>query len=192
VLGDRLVEYQAAPTAEVAGRVLGPSGRVLLLAAAMISTFGYLGGEILATPRMLYAFARDGWFPAPLAAVHTRYRTPHVAIVAYCALACGFAVTATFQRLALIASVATLIIYITCCLATLRLRRLGLRSVDPPLVLPGGPAIPGLALVVLLWMLTSVSRQEHTALGVFFAAVAVLYLVGRVRRRGLPVSRTDS
>lgn len=192
VLGDRLAEYQAAPTAEVASRVLGPSGRVLLLAAAMISTFGYLGGEILATPRMLYAFARDGWFPAPLAAVHPRYRTPHVAILAYCALACGFALTGTFRHLALIASVATLIIYITCCLAALRLRRLGVRTVDRPLVLPGGPAIPVVALVVLLWMLTSVSRTEFAALGVFFAAVTALYAVGRIRRRALPPSRADA
>ena len=40
--------------------MLGPWGRILLLAAVVVSTFGYLSGMTLAVPRALFAFARDG------------------------------------------------------------------------------------------------------------------------------------
>ena len=53
---------------------------------AMISIYGCTTGSVLAAPRLLYSMAERGELPAVLGRVHPRFRTPHVAILAYAAL----------------------------------------------------------------------------------------------------------
>ena len=79
--GRRCRDSPTAPLAEAASRVLGRAGRVLVLAGAAVSMFGYVSGDMLGSPRALFAFARDGMLPAVLARVHSRFHTPYVAIV---------------------------------------------------------------------------------------------------------------
>jgi APA family basic amino acid/polyamine antiporter len=45
--------------------VLGPTGRTLMAAAIMVSTFGCVNGLVLSGARVSYAMARDGLFFAP-------------------------------------------------------------------------------------------------------------------------------
>src|SRR5690349_14344052 len=92
VLGAALSK-SSTPLADAAGVVFGSWGRILLLAAVVVSTFGYLSGMTLAIPRALFAFGRDGYLPAAIAAVHPRYRTPYVSIAVQSALACTLAIT---------------------------------------------------------------------------------------------------
>ena len=81
VLGPALSGAKAAPLAEAAGVALGGWGRQVLLIGAVVSMLGHVGGMILATPRMLFAFARDGFFPPALARLHPTYHTPVAAIL---------------------------------------------------------------------------------------------------------------
>jgi APA family basic amino acid/polyamine antiporter len=76
VLGMELAEHKGAPLAAAAARVLGNSGRSLLVLGATPSIFATLSGSLLATPRALFAAAKDGLLPPSLAAVHPRFRTP--------------------------------------------------------------------------------------------------------------------
>ena len=85
VLGPALASFADAPLAEVASRVLGPLGRTVILVGGSISMLGFLSGDALGTPRSLYAFARDGLLPAPLARLHPRFRTPWLAIIVHAA-----------------------------------------------------------------------------------------------------------
>jgi amino acid transporter len=69
VLGNALSlpETANAPLAAVAERFAGPSGARLILVGMALSTFGFLTGMMLSTPRTLYALAADGYRPRPLA-----------------------------------------------------------------------------------------------------------------------------
>src|SRR6266851_3444093 len=67
LLGPSMATYAAAPLAEAASRVLGRSGRLLVLAGATVSMFGYVSGDMLGSPRALFAFARDGVLPSTFA-----------------------------------------------------------------------------------------------------------------------------
>ena len=60
VLGSELPDFREAPLVATAERIMGGPGGFMLLAAAAISTFGTLVGDLLASPRALYAAARDG------------------------------------------------------------------------------------------------------------------------------------
>src|SRR5437899_6696996 len=132
VLGADLAT-QRAPLAETAAGVFGAWGRTLMLAGAIVSMFGYGSGMTLAVPRALYAFGRDGFLPRQVAAIHPRFRTPYVAIVLQSAIVCSLAITNGFERLAILANLATLLLYGTCCLAAWRLRRLGDPASGSPL-----------------------------------------------------------
>ena len=85
VLGPALATSKAAPLADAAGVALGGWARQLLLVGAVISMLGHVGAMTLATPRTLFAFARDGFLPGALARTHPVYRTPVAAIVVQCA-----------------------------------------------------------------------------------------------------------
>jgi basic amino acid/polyamine antiporter, APA family len=62
-------------------RMLGEHGAAIASAAVMVSTFGALNSNLLVGPRVIFAMARDRLFLSPMAAVHPRYRTPHIAII---------------------------------------------------------------------------------------------------------------
>jgi amino acid transporter len=179
LLGSSLTSYAAAPLAEAASRVLGGAGRTLVLAGATVSMFGYMSGDMLGSPRALYAFGRDGSLPAALAGVHPRFRTPHVAILVHAAIVCALAVSSSFTQLAILANVAALTLYLTCVAAAYQLQRRDVRAEGTPFVLPFGPAIPALAAVVIVWVLSHATAREFgVELGVLAAATA-FYLLRR-------------
>ena len=123
VLGGGLAQATVSPLADVAGASLGGWARALLLVGASISMFGYLGGMTLSIPRMLFAFARDGFLPRALASVHPVHRSPQAAIVVQSALALALAISGTFEKLAILANVSALALYLGCALAAWRLRQ---------------------------------------------------------------------
>jgi APA family basic amino acid/polyamine antiporter len=181
VLGSELAANDKAPLAMVAERALGAGGRLLVLAGAAISTFGYVSGDVLATPRTLFGFARDGLLPAAVGAVHPRYRTPYVAILLYAAVTCLLAITGSFERLLILANVALMFVYLGCCLATIQLRRQAIRLESPPFELPGGPLIPLLACGVVLWLLSNAEWRELLAVAAMLG-VATLFFLAAPRR----------
>ena len=136
VLGDELAKNTATPLAAVAERAMGGVGRTFLLFAAIVSAFSYLSGDLLASPRLLFAFGRDGLLPARLASVHPRFRTPHIAIVAHAACCCVVALTGTLQALLSLSVVAVLFVYLACCLGVLELRRRGVQGEGAPFASP--------------------------------------------------------
>jgi len=179
LLGPAMPTYAAAPLAEAAGRVLGGAGRLLVLLGATISMFGYVSGDMLGSPRALYAFARDGVLPAVLARIHARFHTPYVAIVVYATLVASVAVSSSFTQLAVLANVAALTLYLTCVGAAYDLQRRDVRAGGAPFVLPGGPAVPLLAAAVIVWLLSNATRREFAVEGLVLATAALFYFIRR-------------
>jgi basic amino acid/polyamine antiporter, APA family len=176
VLGAALAT-SATPLADAAGVVLGPWGRTLLLIGVVVSTFGYLSGMALAVPRALYAFARDGFLPSPIASVHPTWKTPHIAIALQLAVTCTLAITSGFGPLAIIANVAALLVYFACAVAALELRRRNVQSGGIPFRVPGAGVVPILACVVIVGLLTSITMAEWSSILVTAAVASVLYIL---------------
>ena len=186
MLGPALASFTDAPLAEVASRVLGPVGRTVVLVGGSISMLGFLSGDALCTPRSLYAFARDGLLPAPLARLHPRFRTPWIAILVHAAIAWALASGGSFGVLVLLSNVALLVGYLLCCLAAIELRRRNVQAGGRPFQLPGGPLVPALACVVVLWLLSHATAQEFTVTS-GAAIVASLLFAWRRQRKPVPI-----
>ena len=184
VLGAALAT-STTPLADAAGVVLGPWGRVMLLAAVVVSTFGYLSGMTLAIPRALYAFGRDGYLPAAIASVHPRFRTPHVSIAIQSVLACTLAITSAFGPLAIISNVAALLVYFGCSVAAWQLRRRNVQAGGIPFRVPGAAAVPILSCAMIVGLLSSITLSEWGVLVLVLAVASVLFVMTRRRRSAL-------
>ena len=179
ILGAGLAQATTSPLADAAGLAFGGWARALLLAGAAVSMFGYLGGMTLAMPRMVYALARDGFLPRALAAVHPTLHTPQAAIVVQSLATLALAVTGTFERLAILANVSALALYLGCAIASWRLRAApastGDRGASTGPRLPLAGLAPYLAVPVILWLLTGLTRDEWIGFGACIAAGSLVY-----------------
>lgn len=182
ILGPALAG-SATPLADAAGVAIGPWGRQLLLIGVIISTFGYLSGMSLASPRSLFAFARDGFLPRQLAAVHPTFHTPWIAVLVQLGLACVVAITSSFGALAVISNVAALLCYLGCAAAVWQLRRKGVQvEGSQPFLMPGGPLVPVLSVLAILGLLTSITVAEWLVLVyVVIASTAIFFITKRSR-----------
>ncbi len=176
VLGADLPQQTTTPLAAAAAQLMGPWGRSLLLGAVSLSIFGAINGDLLVSPRCLYAAAKDGLLPAPLAKVHPRFQTPYVAILVFAAIACALAVLGAFKPLAILGTASVLLVDVFVCLAVLRLRQRGVQTADAPFVIPGGPLVPILGAAVCVWVLTNLSRDELLGLSALVFFSGGLYL----------------
>jgi amino acid transporter len=172
ILGDRLATAGASPLADAAAASFGGWAGSLLLAGASISTVGHMGGMTLSMPRMVYALARDGFLPSTLARVHPTTHAPRVAIIVQSLVTLILALTGGFEKLAILANICGLALYLGCAVAAWRLRSTMLSAV-----------VPWLAGGVIVWLLTSVSRGEWLAFAGCVAAATALYWIRLLSRR---------
>jgi basic amino acid/polyamine antiporter, APA family len=181
-LGADLANYPGAPLAESAAKFLGNIGRTTLLAGATISAFGFVTSDILSSPRMVFAFGRDGALPAFFAHVHPRYRSPDVAIITYAVLAFALSVSGTFEQLAVLSNVAVLLMYLLCCAGCWVLVQRGVRSDGEPFNFPGMKIVPALAIIAIIWILAHATVREFAVTAIVLAIASGLYLI-RVQMR---------
>jgi basic amino acid/polyamine antiporter, APA family len=176
-LGTDLANYPAAPLAESASKFLGNLGRTILLAGATISAFGFVTSDILSSPRMIFAFGRDGALPQFFAHVHPRYRSPDVAIATYAALAFALSISGTFEQLAVLSNVAVLLMYLLCCAGCYVLLHRDVRADGQPFNFPGMKIVPALAIIAIIWILTHATVREFLVTAIVLAISSLLYLV---------------
>ena len=172
----------SSPLAEAAAIFLGGIGALIMTLGAMISIEGNVGNTMLVGPRYLFALASDGYGPAALARVHSRYHTPAAAIITQAAVSLVLALSGSFVQLAMLSIIARLATYIgTAAAVPVLRRRFGGR---PDAVrLPGGPAIPIAALLLSLVFLSSAQMNNLLAGAAALVAGGIIYLFRKPPRQ---------
>ena len=190
IMGMDLAQTGRTPLAAAAGVALGPFARTLMIGAAVVSMFGYLTANMLSEPRGLFAMSRDGFLPNKLTRVHPMFKTPNVAIATYGVLVATIALLGTFEWLTKFSNLAALSLYFLCAISTLLLRRQNVRSDGDPFVIPGGPLVPILACIAIVWLSFETIRNKAeggiTQLWAMLATLAIiftLYALRSFRRR---------
>jgi APA family basic amino acid/polyamine antiporter len=178
LLGPSMATFSTAPLAEAASRVLGRGGRLLVLLGAIVSMFGYVSGDMLGSPRSLFAFARDGVLPSAVARIHARFHTPYIAIIVYACIVATVSISSSFTQLAVLANVAALTLYLMCVAASYELQRRDVRADGGiPFAVPGGPVVPILAAAVIVWLLSNATRREFGVEALVLAVAALFYFI---------------
>jgi len=160
------------PMATAVQLMLGPWGAGIVSIGVLISCYGYLSANILGFPRILFAQAEQGDMPSKLASVHSKFRTPHIAIVIFAVCLWGFSLIGSFQWNVTISAMARLVYYGTVCAALPVLRR---KAAMPRAAfhLPMGDVFAVLAVGVSLLLFPRLHKPDAWVLG----GLAVLVLV---------------
>lgn len=156
--------------ADAATRILGTLGASIVAALVMLSTFGALNGSTMTGPRIFYAMADDGLFFRPIAAVHSRYRTPYVAIGLAAMLGIACVSSRTFEQLAGQFILGIWPFYALAVGAVFLLRRRR-PDVEWSYRTVGYPWIPLIFLLASVAMLLNALVEEPLVTGVYFGVI---------------------
>jgi APA family basic amino acid/polyamine antiporter len=115
--------HSERPLADVARLVFGNGGAAFVSVGALVSVVGYLSANMLGVPRITFALAENGDFPSIFAAIHPRFRTPYVSILAFALLSWLLSLAGSFTWNATLSAVARLLYYGLVCAALPVLRR---------------------------------------------------------------------
>lgn len=166
-----------APLAE-AMATIDPRLGVLLLVGTVLSLGGWIGSDILGAPRVLFAFARDGFLPAGLGRLSAR-DVPANAIVTHAAIAAALAISGTFEKLAVLSALVGCALYVGGCAAAWRLRARDVALDGVPLRLAGLRLWSLLGIGSMLACIALGEWSEIAALAAVIGAAALAYLVLR-------------
>lgn len=161
--------------AERAASVLaGSTGASFVALTVVISTLGCNAAAILAGGRLLFAMASDGVFLPFAAAVHPRYRTPHLAIVALGCWAALLTLSGSYEQLFTYVMFASTLLHAMGAFAVFRLRRLR-PDVPRPYRVWGYPIVPLIYIVASAAFVlnTLIERPRESLAGLAFLALAL-------------------
>jgi basic amino acid/polyamine antiporter, APA family len=159
----------SAPLVDLGEVVAGPIGAVVLTLAAICSLLGNLLAGTAATPRITYAMGERGDLPRWFAAVNARLASPANSIAFLVVIVTALAITGSFIWLAVVSTLARLIIYVATIAA------LPLAENRPKLTALhwlGGAA--GIAICV--WGASQAGQKAWITLAALAAAGLLLYL----------------
>jgi amino acid transporter len=194
----RTAEKEERPQAKTVAigfckEVLGPVGTALAAAAVMCSVFGALNGLLLITPRLLYAMGEDGMAPRALGAIHSRYRTPALAILVLAVWSCLLVLgVAALTKLGVLASgkdhfdiltdfaMFGAVIFETMAVLSIFIFRRTMPDAPRPYRCWGYPVVPALYVLLPGMILVNmfIHQPQEALSGVGFIALgAVVYLL---------------
>jgi basic amino acid/polyamine antiporter, APA family len=171
--------------ADAMQRVFGATGAALISSLVILSTFGTANGTILASARVYFAMARDGFFFRGLGQVHPRFETPARSLLVQGIWASLLVFSGTFDQLTDMLIFVSWIFYFMGALGVFILRRKEPDTPRPYRVW-GYPVVP-LVFVVFAAayvVVTLFDDTRNSLFGLILVALGIpLYFVFR-RRMG--------
>jgi len=171
------------PAADAAGRFVGPAGASLIAAGVLISIYGYLGANMLHTPRLTFAMSEQGDIPAVFATIHPRFRTPSVSIVTFTVMLVIFATIGSYRWNVTLSAVSRLFIYGSIVAALPILRRKS--STVDAFRLPHATLIVMLALAFTGALVTRIDIRGFGVVAGTLALAGLNWLWARTRPQSL-------
>lgn len=170
--------------ADVAQRLIGTPGVVLVGLTVVLATLGTLNGSLLTAPRIFFAMADDGLLYRPIAAVHPRFRTPYLAIALSAALGVIFVLMQSFEQLADLFITAIVPFYALAVASVFTLRKRP--DHDPAFRVPWYPVVPTIFILAAIYLLASALIEPASrwpTLAVFGAILAGVPVYGLIVRQ---------
>jgi len=152
--------------ATAAEKIFGTNGASVISIVVIISTFGALNGNILATARVPFAMARANLFFKSLGKVHPKYGTPHISLIIQGIWSCVLVLSGSFDTITDYVMFASWLFYLLGAYGVFVLRRKMPRQYRPYKVW-GYPYTPILFIVCAFLFLvnTLISDTQNAMMG---------------------------
>ena len=184
----RRLTHMDYPLPEAISIALG-KGSGLTKLFASVGLFGLIAsfhGTILASSRQVFAMARSGYLPKPLAKVNGRFKTPHWAIMIGGVISFLALVTGTTGSIIIMSVLGAVVMYMMSMISLFILRKKE-PHMDRPFAAVFYPAFPAIALALSTVCMFAIIYYNFKISMLFFAgmgvAVAVFMLLGKHKVR---------
>jgi len=169
-----------APMIAFGAAIAGSVGAIIMTLTALASLVGNLHGNLMTTPRLTQAMGDQNLLPGWFSRISARYGTPANAIWFYALSALALALTGGFVVLAVLGTVARLLLFLMVYAALPRLRAKA-----------GQPALPPLPLLlatllgsaVCIWALAQNETRAWWLLAASLGVGALLFAAARLAAR---------
>lgn len=170
-----------APLVELARRLMGPAGAIILGLGVVFSVGGGSLTSFVTAPRLTFALARDGSLPAWFGRVSERTRAPINSIL-FCGVLCfALAVSQGFVWLVTLSTFIRLVVYLVCIASLPRIEKT-LPDEEGQFTLPGGFAIPTVGFLLTVWLIShSTLENVSIAAAIVVVGTVVFWLSTRHR-----------
>jgi basic amino acid/polyamine antiporter, APA family len=154
--------------------LMGPGGSAFVVVGVIISTFGCNASGIIPVSRVCFAMSADGLFFKSAAAVHPKFRTPHIAIIFTCVWSVLLTLSGTYEQLYTYVVFTSLFFSVAGGLALFRLRRTRPDKVRPYRTW-GYPVVPAVFVLStgILVVSTLIERPVESIAGLGFLALGL-------------------
>ena len=156
--------------ADTMGALFGQVGVSFVAVVVMISTFGSLMGSMLASPRIFFAMADDNLLFEPIARVHPKWKTPHVAIGLASVLGVAMVMTQTFEQLTDTFVLAMWPFYALSVAAIYTLRK-SRPQLNRPYKVVGYPFVPAVFVAAAIYLVINALMTQPMWTTITFAVV---------------------
>lgn len=156
--------------------------QTLILVFGLFGIVASLNGIILAAGRALYEMAKSGFAPAPLAALHKKFKSPHGALLANLGVGVIALFTGRTGDLITIACFGALALYFFSMLAFVKLRR-SEPGLERPFKAPFYPVAPVLAAVLALVCFVAMAWFNPWHAVIFIAFLLIFTLLTLIFNR---------
>jgi len=165
-----------ATLADVARRIVGPVGAIVIALTAVFSIGGNLACSVLSGSRLTLSMAEQHLLPQWFGAIHEKFSSPAHSILFLGGISMVVALSGSFVKLAIASSLTRLIVY-SVSIAALPIIK---KQADPEVVatafkLWGGYTIPVLALGLCVWMASYSSIESWKFVGGLLVVGLVLF-----------------
>ena len=158
--------------------VAGAAGGLIMTLTALASLAGNLNGNMLTTPRITFALGEQGSLPRWFSAVHPRFATPANSILLFGLAGIALALTGSFVWLAVLGTLARLILFVLVYASLPRLRtREGLGALPAPALL----ITLAVATSICLWAMAQSTAEAWAMLAGSLALGTGLFAIARRR-----------
>jgi APA family basic amino acid/polyamine antiporter len=157
-------------SADTMGALFGQIGVSFVSVIVMISTFGSLMGSMLASPRIFFAMADDKLLFEPIARVHPKWKTPHIAISLACVLGVAMVMTQTFEQLTDTFVLAMWPFYALSVAAIYTLRKKQ-PNLSRPYKVVGYPFVPAVFIAAAIYLVVNALITDPKWTSITFAVV---------------------
>lgn len=167
--------------ADAADVLFGYGGGAFMSGLVIFSTFGALSGIILAGPRVYYAMSQDGLLFKWVGEIHTKFRTPHRAIVIQAIWSSILVGSATYEALFRRVIYTEWIFFGFMAIGLMLLRRR--KGFEPGYKIWGYPVVPLIfivsSFVIVINQIMSDPVESLTGLSMILVGLPVYYIWAR-------------
>jgi APA family basic amino acid/polyamine antiporter len=159
---------------EVAGRISGHIGMILVAGLIVVTTLNSANSSILMSSRIMYAMARDKMFFYKAASVHPKYNTPDVALFIQAFWAIALVFSGTFDQLTDMLVFASFIFYGSTALGVIILR-IKHPEMERKYKVIGYPFVPAIFFLfcVALFVMTIINQPYQAIWGLTLMATGL-------------------